>query len=189
VPDGPEPFDLSGHEGVRAPGATGTAVIRPAEVSDARALVDLARAVGTEPGEWLLTHDVWREVGEERRYLKAVRRHPDAAVFVVDEAGAVVGRLSLARDEHPASRHVADIGLMVARGHRGRGIGRALLDQAVTWGRASAVRKLQLHVFPWNEPAIRLYERFGFVQEGVRVAHYVRDGSDVDAVLMAYRIP
>jgi L-phenylalanine/L-methionine N-acetyltransferase len=162
--------------------------IRPAEPSDAAALCRLAEDVGREPGGWLLTTEMWRAVGDERRYLRAARRHADAAVFVVEDDGTVVGRLSLARDPHPASRHVADLGLMVALDHRRRGIGRALLDRAVAWAREAGVRKLELHVFPWNRPAIALYESFGFVQEGYRKAHYQRSGEDVDAVLMAYRV-
>ena len=51
------------------------------------------------------------------------------------------------------------------------------------------MRKLELHVFPWNEPAIVLYERFGFEREGLRREHYSRDGEYVDAILMAYRLP
>ena len=83
---------------------------------------------------------------------------------------------------------MADLGLMVAKSHRGRGIGTALLEQAVAWGRRSGVRKLELHVFPWNAPAIALYERFGFVREGYRKGHYRRDGEYVDAILMALPI-
>jgi ribosomal protein S18 acetylase RimI-like enzyme len=77
---------------------------------------------------------------------------------------------------------------MVAAGHRRRGIGRALLEQAVVWARGAGVRKLELHVFPWNEPAVALYESFGFEREGYRRGHYLRDGEEVDAVLMAYRV-
>jgi ribosomal protein S18 acetylase RimI-like enzyme len=77
---------------------------------------------------------------------------------------------------------------MVSVAHRRRGIGRALLETAVKWAEANGVRKLELHVFPWNEPAIQLYERFGFEREGYRKAHYHRAGQDVDAVLMAYRV-
>ncbi len=163
-------------------------VIRTAEPADAQALVQLASEVGQESGAWLLTTESGRGVGEERRYLKAARRHPDAAVFVAqdDETGRLVGRLSLARDLHPSSRHVGDLGLMVAAGYRRRGIGRALLGQAVSWARASGISKLELHVFPWNAPAIALYESVGFQQVGIRRRHYVRDGELVDAVLMAY---
>jgi ribosomal protein S18 acetylase RimI-like enzyme len=78
---------------------------------------------------------------------------------------------------------------MVAQGHRRQGIGWALLAEAVAWARASGVEKLELHVFPYNEPAIRLYERFGFEREGYRRRHYRRaDGGHVDAILMAYAV-
>jgi RimJ/RimL family protein N-acetyltransferase len=163
--------------------------IRPARPEDAARLVELARAVSAEPEGWLISSDGWRSVADERRFLKAVRRYPHAAVFVAESADGIVARLSLARDTHPASLHVADLGLMVAASHRRLGIGRALLEQAVAWARATGVRKLELHVFPWNEPAIALYDRFGFEREGLRRAHYVRDGEELDAILMAYHVP
>jgi len=162
--------------------------IRPAVPGDAEALVALARAVGSEPGGWLISTDDWRGAAEERRYLRALRRHPDAQVLVAETADGLVGRLSVARDGHPASGHVADLGLMVAAAHRRRGIGTRLLAGAVDWARSAGVRKLELHVFPHNEGAIALYESFGFRREGHRRGHYRRDGEDVDAVLMALTV-
>jgi RimJ/RimL family protein N-acetyltransferase len=163
-------------------------LIRPADAADAEALVELGRAVGREPEGWLITDD-WRGAGDERRYLKALRRFPNAAVFVAEtEDGRIVGRLSLARDQHPASAHVADLGLLVAREHRRRGVGRELLAQAVEWARQQGVRKLELHVFPYNEAAIALYEHFGFEREGYRKQHYRRPNGYVDAILMAYLV-
>jgi putative acetyltransferase len=77
---------------------------------------------------------------------------------------------------------------MVSPSHRRRGIGRALLQAAADWARDAGVTKLELHVFPHNEPAIKLYERFGFEREGLRRHHFRRGGGLVDAVLMAYRV-
>jgi RimJ/RimL family protein N-acetyltransferase len=163
--------------------------IRRAEPADADELVELAQAVAAEPEGWLLTRGEWRPASEERRYLKAIRRLDEAAVFVAEEAGGLVGRLSIVRDPHPSSPHVADVGLLVAASHRGRGIGTALLEAAVVWARSVRITKLELHVFPHNTPAIRLYERFGFVQEGLRRGHYRRGDELLDAVLMAYAVP
>jgi RimJ/RimL family protein N-acetyltransferase len=165
-------------------------VIRAADPSDAEELTRLAEAVSAEPEAWLISSNgEWRSVGDERRYLKAVRRYPHAAVYVAErDDGAIVGRLSLARDTHPASTHVADLGLMVAKDARRQGVGWALMEAAVDWARASGVRKIELHVFPWNEPAVHLYERFGFEREGFRKGHYHRAGEDVDAILMAYAV-
>ena len=163
--------------------------IRAAEPRDADALVRLGEDVGAEPGGWLITSGSWRSAAEERRYLKAIRRYPHAAVYVAeDDLGSVVGRLSLARDQHPSSAHVADLGLMVARTHRRQGIGRALMEQAVRWARLAGVRKLELHVFPHNDAAIALYESMGFEREGYRKEHYRRDDGYQDAILMALEV-
>ena len=160
-------------------------VIRHAEAHDADALVVLARAVGAETEGWLITDGDWRSAVDERRYVRAIRRSTHGAVLVAEDDGRIVGRLSIARDPHPASNHVADVGLMVARDRRRRGIGRALMEAAETWARANGIVKLELHVFPHNRPAIALYEKLGYREEGVRRRQYRRGRELLDAVLMA----
>jgi RimJ/RimL family protein N-acetyltransferase len=163
-------------------------IVRRAEPGDAPALVALAQAVSAEPEGWLIASEWSRSAGDERRFLRAVRRHPDAAVLVAEVEGEIAGRLSVARDPHPASAHVADLGLMVDAKHRRKGVGRALLDGAVDWAKEHGVEKLELHVFPWNEPALRLYESYGFQRDGIRRRHYRRADGDADAVLMSLMV-
>jgi RimJ/RimL family protein N-acetyltransferase len=117
-----------------------------------------------------------------------VRRSKHATVLVAEDGGEVAGRLSITRDPHPASRHVADLGLMVAQGHRRRGVGRALMLAAEDWARAADVRKVELHVFPYNEAAITLYDMLGYEREGLRRLHYRRGEEFLDVVLMAKEI-
>ena len=88
--------------------------VRRAEPADAqRARRGSPRPSAPSPGGWLISTSEWRSVADERRYLRAVRRSDHAAVFVAEADGEIVGRMSLARDPHPASFHVADLGLMV----------------------------------------------------------------------------
>lgn len=162
--------------------------VRRAAPGDAGALVDLARAVGSEDEGWLITNGEWRSASEERRYLRAVRRHPHAAVFVAEAEGGIIGRISLARDPHPASEHIADLGLMVALPFRRQGVGRALMEAAESWAREVGVSKLELHVFPYNHAAIALYEGLGYEREGYRRRHYRRGTGFVDAILMAKEV-
>lgn len=159
--------------------------IRRADPGDAGKLVELAREVGSEEEGWLITDGDWRSGWEERRYLRAVRSSPHAAIFVAEADGEIVGRLSIARDAHPASEHVADVGLMVAQGHRRQGIGLALMEAAEAWARRAGMHKIELHVFPYNRAAIGLYERLGYEREGFRRRHYRRGGELLDAILMA----
>jgi RimJ/RimL family protein N-acetyltransferase len=157
-------------------------LVRPAVPGDADALVALGRGVAAEGGLWL-TYD--RSRGDERRNVRGVQRDPNVAVFVAETPEGVVGRLSIARDRGAYSQHVAELGLMVAAGARRQGIGSALMKEAIEWARGVGVIKLELTVFPHNEPAIALYRKLGFREEGLlRRRYFIRDRY-VDAMLMA----
>jgi RimJ/RimL family protein N-acetyltransferase len=156
-------------------------LVRPAVPGDADALVALGRAVAAEDGLWL-TYD--RTRGDERRNVRSVQRDPNMAVFVAEAPEGVVGRLSIARDRAPHSRHVAEVGLMVAATARRRGIGAALMNEAMKWAQDAGVVKLELTVFPHNEPAIALYRKLGFREEGLIRRRYFIGGRYIDAMVM-----
>lgn len=72
--------------------------------------------------------------------------------FVATAGDEVVGYLFVER----SSFGFGEIGMMVARDRRGRGVGSALVAAAIAWGRENGLHKLTLSVFPHNEAAIRL---------------------------------
>jgi L-phenylalanine/L-methionine N-acetyltransferase len=101
--------------------------------------------------------------------------------------GVLIGSAGL----HPVSgslrtRHVMGLGIGVSRAWWGKGIGtelmRRLFDWADNW---AGILRIELGVYSDNERAIGLYERFGFVREGVQRAFALRDGQYVDSVMMA----
>jgi len=75
--------------------------------------------------------------------------------------------------------------LAVAPGAQRRGVGASLLHHFIDLGRERDVRRLHLEVRDGN-PAVAMYEAFGFKAEGRRSKYYSgRDGSQHDALTMA----
>jgi len=66
------------------------------------------------------------------------------------------------------------------------GIGTELVAGAQAWARERRLRKLSLGVFPDNERAIAVYERCGFVREGIRRQQYRSNDEYRDELLMAW---
>lgn len=99
--------------------------------------------------------------------------------------GRMVGHAGL-RIYRPSRAHCAELGLAVHDAYHGRGVGTALLRALTETADASfGLRRLELQVFTDNTPAIALYRKFGFVEEGVSRGYAMRDGVLADALHMA----
>ena len=111
-------------------------------------------------------------------------------VLVCEVAGDLAGYVGITQDiPVPSHEHVLQIGgIAVAPWAQGRGVGQALVEAAVDEARRRGAAKLTLRVLGGNGAARRLYERCGFVVEGVLVGEFVLDGAAVDDVLMARRL-
>jgi putative acetyltransferase len=155
-----------------------TITVRHARPDDASALVAHLRALAAEPGINipLAPDEVTFGVADERERIEELDGSDRAALFVALDDGALVGELSV-RGVSPrrAVRHVATIGMSVKQAARRRGVGAALLGEAVTWARAAGFTRLEIYVYVRNTPAIALYEKFGFVIEGTRRS-FIREG-------------
>ena len=158
-------------------------VVRPARPRDARSFRRAYEDVAAER-RFIQTEIVTRSAGFYRRRF---RRSWDAraAHLLALDGDRVVGSLSIHRDEHPATRHVATLGMFVIASHRGRGIGGWLMHDAIGWARRFGLERIELSVYPSNRAAISLYRRFGFVEEGRLVRHAKKSYGYEDEILMA----
>lgn len=124
-----------------------------------------------------VSQDQWR------KWMAAPPDERTAIVGVLD--GRIVGTADVT--QHKGRRgHVGGIGLSVHDDFHGHGIGTAmmaaLIEAADNW---LGLKRLELTVYVDNEPAIRLYRKFGFEPEGTRRADAFRDGKFVDCLAMA----
>jgi RimJ/RimL family protein N-acetyltransferase len=89
--------------------------------------------------------------------------------------GEIIGEIHV----DPSWMGFGEIGMFVAAGWRGRGVGTALVAAAIEQARARGLHKLALSVFPHNDAAIALYRKFGFVEEGRLVQHVRRANGEL----------
>lgn len=153
--------------------------VRPARRGDERALARIDRATWNSltspapppPREW----SFFDERVEIRDVLVAV------------DGEEVSGYVRLGRATPlGASDHVFVVaGLAVDPARQRQGIGAVLMKAAAEEARARGARRLTLRVLARNESARGLYERAGFVVEGVLRGEFFLDGDYVDDVLMA----
>jgi L-phenylalanine/L-methionine N-acetyltransferase len=106
--------------------------------------------------------------------------------LAVAVGGVGVATGGLFGNPNPRQRHALMLGMGVSSEYQGMGVGtrllQALLDADEKWFGA---RRIELDVYTDNVRARRLYERNGFVVEGIRRAYAWRDGGFVDACKMA----
>lgn len=95
--------------------------------------------------------------------------------FVAVLGDEIVGELHIERTPFG----FGELGMMVAAESRGRGVGTALMVAAIAWAREQGLHKLSLGVFASNEPALALYRKLGFVEEGRRVKHIRRASGEL----------
>jgi len=106
-----------------------------------------------------------------KRYVEGWGRSGDAAVVAVDGRGNAVGaawyRLLPAAEPGYGfvAESVPEVSIAVRRPWRRRGVGSLLLAALLARARAEGFDALSLSVSPDN-PAVSLYERFGFERAG-----------------------
>ena len=140
-----------------------TATVRAADLAadaDGRAIVQVLDTYAREPvaGARPLAAEV------QARLPGALRAHPTTVAFLAydgaEPVGVAVCFLGFSTFHACPLLNVHDLAVVPA--WRGRGVGRALLEAVEAEGRRRGCCKLTLEVQEDNQPARRLYARFGF---------------------------
>jgi RimJ/RimL family protein N-acetyltransferase len=99
--------------------------------------------------------------------------------------GEVVGWCDISLSKHPRMLHRGSLGMGLRADHRGRGLGTKLLQAAIEHAKKVGLEKVELSVYTDNLPAIALYRKQGFEEEGLRKKFRKLNGKYYDCLLMA----
>lgn len=84
----------------------------------------------------------------------------------------------------PAVDEVQLLNLGIDAAYQGKGLGGALLEEAMAQARAQQMQRMLLEVRPSNIAALALYRKHGFREIGLRRGYYPADNGREDAMVM-----
>jgi len=99
--------------------------------------------------------------------------------FVAISNGTVIGWCDITSLSRPIFAHSGTLGIGVLAPYRGKGIGEALMSQAIEKAKTRGLTRIELTVRENNESAIALYKKLGFEFEG-RHINAVRIGYEYE---------
>jgi RimJ/RimL family protein N-acetyltransferase len=111
-------------------------------------------------------------------------KNPRSNIFLAEKDGRLTGYLQAIGRPARRVRHVVSINIAILQAYTGQGIGGRLFGALEGWARQTGVKRLDLSVMVNNTPAQKLYERLGFVREGVKRGSMFVDGEYIDEYCM-----
>jgi RimJ/RimL family protein N-acetyltransferase len=165
--------------------------IREATKDDAASLLALMAKVGGE-SENLVTDEngLPFSLAQEEAYLQEKQKSKNSILLLAFEEKLLVGCAGCDTPARPRVCHGGEIGISVLKAYWGNGIGNQLFSSLLQWAKNpdTGLRKLSLVVRSDNERAIRLYKRFGFIEEGMVTRLFQINGTFYNGIAMVLLI-
>ncbi|MCC7072332.1 MAG: GNAT family N-acetyltransferase [Deltaproteobacteria bacterium] len=126
----------------------------------------------------------------EERWLQQMGESSSDFVFAIDThdgtgAAIHIGTTGIHHVDWKNRTCMVGIVLGEAR-HRGQGLGTEAMHLVVRYAHQElGLHRVELEVYPFNQPAIRSYEKLGFRLDGTRRAATFREGKFQDVLVMS----
>lgn len=143
--------------------------IREVKTDDAAALLEMFRKAVCET-DFLMTtpaeaHNLTIE--QERDFITGYLRNHNQLFLIGDVEGQMAGTLSVTQAKLKKQQHAGEFGIVILQKYWNMGIARRMINTMMQWATTHPViRYIHLKVMANNEKAIRLYQQFGFKEEG-----------------------
>ena len=164
--------------------------IKIADPSDAQGILNYLEIVSGEtanitfgPGEF------GKSVESEQKYLQSMNRNKTDLMIVGLIQDEIVALGDINGSSRPRISKVADIAITVQKKYWGIGVGTSMMNSLINWGRNyRQLRKINLSVREDNIRAIHLYEKLGFIKEGISSRGMFINNSFINLIFMGLEI-
>ena len=128
-------------------------------------------------------------VADEEKFIKKCQSTANMLFVVAEVEGLIVGMLAFEGQSRLRLQHSGEFGITLLKEYWGLGIGSRLIELMLTWAKSTdIVRKINLRVRQDNQRAIKLYQKYGFTQEGVISREYLINGQFYSIMLMGLAV-
>jgi len=167
-----------------------TVLLREAVKEDAAELVNYLHKIGGESDFLTFGYgELSISVNDEEALLEDSRNAQNKIMILALVGDKIIGGLHFTGGARARTRHSGEFGVSVLKDYWDQGIGTAMVQALIQWAKASeAIRKLNLRVRSDNERAVRVYEKLGFIQEGLVTREFFISGQFYSSIHMGLSI-
>ena len=158
--------------------------IRSIKISDAEKFAALQKELAKE------TKFMMREIEEctmntenAKQLIENVQKSNNF-LFVAEVDNEIVGFASASKGAYNRIKHCAYIVTGIRKAYQGKGIGNQFFKALDDWAKDEKLRRLELTVMTHNLRAKSLYEKNGFVEEGIKKDAMCIDGEYINEYYM-----
>lgn len=160
--------------------------IREAVEGDAGQLLELFKTLDCETN-FMLFDEGERRCSEttQKALISQISAANHRILLVVEEQSGLIGFLGATGGQFNRTRHVVDFAMGVVQAHWRNGVASQLLTKFELWATAQKFHRIEMTVMQENLPARKLYEKYGYQQEGVRRASMNVNGQFCNELYMS----
>ncbi|MBD0379216.1 GNAT family N-acetyltransferase [Paenibacillus sedimenti] len=160
--------------------------IRDAQLED---LYEIVRIYNSTVAGRMVTADTEPVTVESREYWFHEHSADFRPLWILESRSGVCGWLSFQSFYgRPAYNATAEVSIYIDEAHRGKGIGRYLLQQAIDACPRLRIKTLLGFIFGHNEPSLKLFRSFGFENWAHLPGIAELDGIERDLIILGKRV-
>lgn len=159
--------------------------IRTVMLDDVQLLLDYMEKINLqttnlmrEPDEWTMTYD------EEYKFVSSVLSSENQEFIVATYNGLIIATAGFNGQAFKRVRHRVSLGISILKVYRGIGLGTLMMNILIEEAKKLGKIKIDLQVREDNNHAIKLYEKVGFVHEGLIKNGFFVDGTYMNLAIM-----
>lgn len=143
-------------------------IYRKAQEEDAEKIVEFFNMVGGETNYMSFEKDEYAlNVKEQADLIRSFEGDKTNTMLLAMDGEEIAGLSTITSSHKIKSRHIAELGIVVAKKYNDQGIGTSLIRQVMDWVRGNGITtKMRLDVRADNLKAVQIYLKLGFVVEG-----------------------